>query len=179
MLSTDAELSGDVMFILGGFGHECMVPVGASFRNRGVRIDVHDAVGAQLLIPIGRMRPGDARPAAAGASQPATAAADEAESDATAPNWSMDTSLNEAVAELHEKLREVEEADDISPEVQQELGRILFKKKTVTEGGFKRQYAASRAETVSSASSAAVRRQQAEQRRCCGRLRSTTCGWPD
>ena len=210
VLSTDAQLSGDVMFVLGGFGEERTVPIGASFEDRGMRNDVHDAVGAQLMIPIGRIRSGGARPATDGASQPAvaagdarpaaggasqsadaasaaeqvpasgapqaataaaeralesehpagadrpaaggapqpaeaasaaeqapasgapqaaTAAADEAESNATAPNWSMDTSLNEAVSELHDKLREVEESDDISPEVQKEVGKILFKKK--------------------------------------------------
>ena len=75
VLSADAALSGDMMFILGGFGEECMVPVGASFPNRGMRNDCHDAVSAQLMIPIGRHRPGGARPAASGASQPAVAAA--------------------------------------------------------------------------------------------------------
>ena len=73
-----------------------------------------------------------------------------AESDSSAPDWGADSPLAEAVSALHEELRNAEEADDISPEVQQELGKILFKKKTVTDGGFKRQYVASREETVSS-----------------------------
>ena len=103
------------------------------------------------MIPIGRIPHGGARPAAGGAPQPAeaasaaeqapasgapqaaTAAADESESDSPAdsslPDWSTCSSESEAVTELHEKLREVEEADDISEDVQRELGRILFKKK--------------------------------------------------
>ena len=57
--------------------------------------------------------------------------------------------MNEAARELHENLREVEEAEDISPNLQLELRKILFKKRTVTLGGFKRQYVASLAETFS------------------------------
>ena len=89
------------------------------------------------------------RPAAGGAPQPATPPA-EADAESFSPCWSTISSEDGEVTELHERLREVEEADDISPDVQRELGRILFKKKTVTEGGFKRQYVASRAETISS-----------------------------
>ena len=51
------------------------------------------------------------------------------------------------VAELHRTLREVEEADDTSPDVRRELGKILFMKNTVADGGVVRQYVASRAET--------------------------------
>ena len=61
-----------------------------------------------------------------------------------------ETPEDKEVRELHETLREAEEAEDVSPLVQQELGRILFKKRTVTKGGFKRQYVAGRAETVKS-----------------------------
>ena len=89
------------------------------------------------------------RPAAGGAPQPATPPA-EADAESFSPDWSRISFEDGEVAELHERLREVEEADDISPDVQRELGRILFKKKTVTEAGFKRQYVASRAETISS-----------------------------
>ena len=61
------------------------------------------------------------------------------------PDWSSD---NEAASKLHEELKEVEDADDMKPEVQAELASILFQKKTVTTGGFARQYVASRAETI-------------------------------
>ena len=71
------------------------------------------------------------RPAARGAPQPAVAPSPE---------------LTE-VAELHRTLREVEEADDTSPDVRRELGKILFMKNTVADGGVVRQYVASRAET--------------------------------
>ena len=88
------------MFVLGGFAEERTVPVGASFPERGMRNDQHDAVAAQLMIPI---RPGDAPPAAGGAPQPAEAASHaeqnispaaggapqpaEAPSDAEQPTW--------------------------------------------------------------------------------------------
>ena len=166
------------MFILGGFGEERMVPVGASFPDRGVRNDQHDAVGAQLMIPIGRNRPEDAPPAAGGAPQPAEATSHaeqaispdtggppqpaEAPLDAeepTPPDWAgseveediaeQDNTLNEAARELHEDLLEKEEAEDISMDLQLELRKILFKKRTVTLGGIKRQYVASAAEVFS------------------------------
>ena len=59
----------------------------------------------------------------------------------------QDPSLNEAARELHEKMRVVEEAEEISTELQLQLRKILFKKKTVLLGGVKRQYCASRNET--------------------------------
>ena len=62
-------MSGDMMFILGCFGEECTVPVGYSFKERGMREDCHDVVSAQLMLPVSQM------PAARGASQPAVAAA--------------------------------------------------------------------------------------------------------
>ena len=58
-----------MMFILGGFGEENVVPVGQSFDEIGMRPDCHDAVSAHLMIPISPM------PAARGAPQPAVAAA--------------------------------------------------------------------------------------------------------
>ena len=68
------------------------------------------------------------RPAAGGAPQPATPPA-EADAESFSPCWSTISSEDGEVTELYERLREVEEADDISPDVQRELGRILFKKK--------------------------------------------------
>ena len=56
--------------------------------------------------------------------------------------------MTTAARELHENMRVVEEADDISMKMQLQLRKILFKKKTVVMGGFKRQYCASRNETV-------------------------------
>ena len=78
VLSTDAELSGDMMFILGGFAEERTVPIGASFVDPGVRNDAlfqheHDAVAAQLMIPIDKIHP-KSPPAAGGAPQPAATA---------------------------------------------------------------------------------------------------------
>ena len=81
------------MFVLGGLAEENMVPIGASFDN-GMRNDCHDAVSAELIIPIGvwssqpavaaasahcppePKQPAEAaRPAAGGAPQPAVTAA--------------------------------------------------------------------------------------------------------
>ena len=78
VLSTDAKLSGDMMFILGCFGNEFTVPVGKSFEEFGMRPDCHDAVSAHLMIPVSPM------PAARGASQPAVAAASAQQAVATA-----------------------------------------------------------------------------------------------
>ena len=55
--------------------------------------------------------------------------------------------MNKAARYLHENLRGVEEAEDIPVNLQHELRKILFKKKTVTVGGFKRQYVATLDET--------------------------------
>ena len=51
-----------------------MVPVGASFSDRGMRNDQHDAVAAQLMIPIRQILRGNVPPAAGGAPQPAETA---------------------------------------------------------------------------------------------------------
>ena len=68
------------MFILGGLGEERTVPVGASFSDRGMRNDQHDAVATQLLIPISRIRPW------LGAPQPAETPSDtESDSDQDTP----------------------------------------------------------------------------------------------
>ena len=246
------------MFVLGGLAEENMVPIGASFDN-GMRNDCHDAVSAELIIPIGvwssqpavaaasahcppePKQPAEAaRPAAGGAPQPAVTAAaaekpreperpaasarpaaggaqgeivpgtivvaggvmlvaaDESEGGAakarppagadrpaaggapqpavaasaaenaheggaarpptpsaeaepkpqtpSSPDWGTD--VEGEVADLHAQLRHMEEADDIPEEVQQELGRILFLKRTVETAGHRRHYVASKEETV-------------------------------
>ena len=246
------------MFVLGGLAEENMVPIGASFDN-GMRNDCHDAVSAELIIPIGvwssqpavaaasAHRPPEpeqpaeaARPAAGGAPQPAVTAAaaekpreperpaasarpaaggaqgeivpgtivvaggvmlvaaDESEGGAakarppagadrpaaggapqpavaasaaenaheggaarpptpsaeaepkpqtpSSPDWGTD--VEGEVADLHAQLRHMEEADEIPEEVQQELGRILFLKRTVETAGHRRHYVASKEETV-------------------------------
>ena len=165
-----------MMFVLGCFAEERMVPVGVSFPHRGMRNNHHDAVGAQLMIPIGRTCPGGARPAAGGACQPATAAwrasgaampqpkagrpaADQAsqpaaeaegEADAQSPSgcWCTDTFENENAEMIYERLRWAEETGRFPEHIQRELGKMLFKKTTVTTGGVERQYVAGRAETI-------------------------------
>ena len=149
VISTDAEMPGDVMFVVGCFAEERMVPVGASFAHHGMRSNQHDAVGAQLLIPVGRPGPGASRPAAGGASQPVAEAQDEAVPELQSECGSKETSENEEAEKLHERLREVEEADDVSEDIQRELGKLLFRMRTVTTGGFRRQYVVGRTETIS------------------------------
>ena len=61
------------------------------------------------------------------------------------PDWDDD---DDEATKLHKRLLEAEVDEDVSPEVQQELGKILFKKKTVTTGGITRQYVATTAETT-------------------------------
>jgi len=65
VVATDFHLTGDLMFILGGFGEQLTVPVGRSFTHRGMNNYRHDAVAARLMLPVCRRR------AASGASQPA------------------------------------------------------------------------------------------------------------
>ena len=69
-----------MMFVLGCFAEERGVPIGASFDHRGVMPDhPHDAVGVQLMIPIGRTQAGGPGTATSGAPQPAADA--QAETD--------------------------------------------------------------------------------------------------
>ena len=231
VLSTDAELPGDMMFVLGGLAEERTVPIGASFEDHGVRDDAlfqHDAVAAQLMIPVGKIHPvpppaaggapqpaatassassaGPPQPtatassAASGAPQPAATAsnakreisptprdppqpaamASKAERDSTRqptpprdtdpispissvtehptpPDWpgsesehdtiKQESSLSKTARDLHKNLRIVEQADDIPPEIQLELRKILFKRTTEVAGGLKRQYCATLSET--------------------------------
>ena len=106
------------------------------------------------------------RPAAGGAPQPAVAAsaaenaheggaarpptpsaeAEPKPQTPSSPDWGTD--VEGEVADLHAQLRHMEEADDIPEEVQQELGRILFLKRTVETAGHRRHYVASKEETV-------------------------------
>lgn len=224
-------MTGDVMFVLGAFAEEHIVPVGASFAHRGMSNHQHDAVAAQLLIPIGRRGPRHTQPGTGGDSQPATAAtssgqaksvaatareeaalpqleagrpaadgAPEAALDATGSRtpcarrspshkrkpdalpptqpeagcpaaaesaaeqatetqdgayeesvcWSPDTVEDYEAEMLHAELRVVEEADDVPADIQRELGKILFKKRSVTTGGITRQYVSPPWETLSS-----------------------------
>ena len=98
------------MFILGGLGEERTVPVGASFSDRGMRNDQHDAVAAQLMIPIRQILRGNVPPAAGGAPQPA-----ETASNAQQDTLVQDTALNKAARDLHENLLDVEEAGAPQP----------------------------------------------------------------
>ena len=99
----------------------------------------------------GAPQPAEAASAAAAAEEslPEPSVADAADTEpGFSPNWSPDEPAETDVNELHDKLREVESADDIPEDVQRELGRILFLKKTVCTGGFRLQYVASSEETV-------------------------------
>ena len=55
--------------------------------------------------------------------------------------------MSKSARDLHENLRMVEQADDITTELQMELRKILFKKTTEVMGGLKRQYCATLTET--------------------------------
>ena len=112
MLSTGAEKRGDIMFVLGCFAEERVVPVGASFAHRGMPYIRHDAVGAQLMIPIGRTQAGGPGTATSGAPQPAADAQAETDDGMSEPCWDGDTSQDSQAEELAERLREAEEDDD-------------------------------------------------------------------
>ena len=150
-----------MMFVLGCFAEERGVPIGASFDHRGVMPDhPHDAVGVQLMIPIGRTQAGGHGTATSGAPQPAADAQAETDDGMSEPCWDGDTSQDSQAEELAERLREVEEDDDVPKEFQLELGSILFKKKWVTDGGVRRQYVATRAEINGSIKKLLKRRRQ-------------------
>ena len=139
MLSTGAEKPGDVMFVLGCFAEERVVPVGVSFAHRGMPYIRHDAVGAQLMIPIGRTRPRGARSAASGAEQSAVAHAEAASGCGSSETT---TSSDEEVEALRGRLETMEEDDDVPEDFQRLLASFLYQKRTVTTGGVKRQYVA-------------------------------------
>ena len=74
VMTSNAALSGDVLFIKGAFGEALNVSVGASYEDRGIRRDCHDFFGVALSIPMsdknlrGRKRQ---QVSAGGATQPA------------------------------------------------------------------------------------------------------------
>ena len=75
VLTSNAALSGDVLFIKGAFGESFDVSVGASYADRGIRKDVHDFFGVALSIPMSDKNPrGQKRQqvSAGGATQPAS-----------------------------------------------------------------------------------------------------------
>ena len=50
--TSNAQLSGDVLFIKGAHGRQLDVHVGYSYDDRGVRPDSHDFFGTELSIPM-------------------------------------------------------------------------------------------------------------------------------
>jgi len=52
VMTSNAALSGDVLFIKGAFGEALNVSVGASYEDRGIRRDCHDFFGVTLSIPM-------------------------------------------------------------------------------------------------------------------------------
>ena len=102
VLATHTKRSGDVMFVLGGFALESMVPIGASFDN-GMRNDCHDAVSAELIIPIGLW---SSQPAVAAASaQQAVATAHAAEAGRPAAGETMISKQMESTWEFFKILK--------------------------------------------------------------------------
>jgi len=174
VVSTPEGKSGDVMFILGGFYQEHIVPVGTSWEYSGMRRDAHDAVGARLLIPI-RQRPADAvsQPAVAaaatqqvppgGALQPAVAflpLEDLSQQEPTSDDSRESSECAMEANELASRARELEEKEEVSPRVLEKLRHLLFKKRWVCEGGVKRPYVSKYREVVYSISQLLKRRQK-------------------
>ena len=52
VLTSNAGLSGDVLFLKGAVGQALDVSVGASYKDRGIRNDDHDFFGVALSIPM-------------------------------------------------------------------------------------------------------------------------------
>ena len=164
---TANKLPADMMFVHGAWAEELLVPVGGSYENRGMRNDQHDAVSAMLKIPIARQPGGASQPAGsadaptqapspralAAASTPAAthteasqpgAAQSPAEDDEEPENWqpSPITSDDETASCLHQEIIENEKEENIPDDLRQQLGHILFMKKTVTTHGITRKYVA-------------------------------------
>ena len=123
-------MRGDMMFVCGAFAEESYVPVGASFAQRGMRDTKHDAVAAELLIPIR-----DTRPSAA--------------TDWPVLCLSPSTSEDSEAGQIYEELRTREEDDNIPEDMQHDIRRLIHGKKTVNTGGVKRKYVKSQTEAVS------------------------------
>eukprot|EP00974_Lingulodinium_polyedra_P053763 5166833-Lingulodinium_polyedra.AAC.1 len=70
-MPTDTGLGGDLLFLQGGLVEPVVAPVGASFEERGMRNDQHDAVGATLTVPIREVPSGAPQAVGGGAPQPA------------------------------------------------------------------------------------------------------------
>ena len=71
--TSNAALSGDVLFIKGAVGDAIDVSVGASYKDRGIRKDQHDFFGVAFSIPMCDKNPrGQKRQpvSASGATQP-------------------------------------------------------------------------------------------------------------
>ena len=141
-----------------GFHGGFEVPVGVSFPERGMRNDQHDAVAATVCIPVTSVPGGAAQPCVAevpssGALQLAAAEeqpdhwASPEKDEPWSPIWDTSTSEDEEAVALHKEMQILEEDETCPAHVQEELGRLLFMKKTVTTGNIKRQYVASSAET--------------------------------
>ena len=57
VLTANAGLSGDVLFLKGAGGHALDVDVGKSYEDRGVRNDDHDFFGVAMAIPMTEQKP--------------------------------------------------------------------------------------------------------------------------
>ena len=134
----------------GGASHSGSGSVGALAPSQTP--ELHLVLSVRPPATGGAPQPAVAASAAAAAEErprePSVAAASDTEPGIDSLDWSADEPAETDVKELHDKLREMESADDIPEDVQRELGRILFLKKTVCTAGFRRQYVASREETV-------------------------------
>ena len=166
-LSTEANRGGDIIFVSGAFAESYDVPVGFSYNDRGTRNDSHDAVAIHVSIPVRSMPRSATQPAASprGASQPAapppaTAGTGDSSSDVSdsssspehpePPEHSADydppehpahsTADEETASALHATLRSVEESEECPPDLQEQLGRLLFAKRIVLIDGRRRSY---------------------------------------
>ena len=135
----------------GGASHSGSGSVGALAPSQTP--EFHLVLSVRPLATGGAPQPAVAASAAenaheGGAARPPTPSAEAEPKPQTpsSPDWGTD--VEGEVADLHAQLRHMEEADEIPEEVQQELGRILFLKRTVETAGHRRHYVASKEETV-------------------------------
>jgi len=202
-VGTEANLSGDLVFVNGAFAEQYAIPVGASYEDRGMRNDSHDAVAIHVDIPVRSVsQPAESATPAAKRSvspehwqpaefdrdyspdaearatpavkrsvspehwQPAEFGGDyspDAEARATPDakrsvspeHWQpaefggdCSPDAEARVYALHTDLRQAEASEELDPDVQQQLGRLLFAKRTIVVDGRRRSCVADTTEVL-------------------------------
>jgi len=153
-VGTEANLSGDLVFVNGAFAEQYAIPVGASYEDRGMRNDSHDAVAIHVDIPLRSV----SQPAEFGGDYILDAevcATPDAQRSVSPEHWQpaefggvCSPDAEARVYALHTVLRQAEASEELDPDVQQQLVRLLFAKRTIVVDGRRRSYVADTSEVL-------------------------------